>query len=1600
MPNLLREYWEKSFKSKDVMFKFDELEWISNSEFAFVISWIQALEQQGIKVSISLQSGEGLAPNSLTFKKREYCLTRIWEQWQLIQHLAPETLLIYNGITRNKKIKETFINFSAIPIFEYRTEQFDKDFDHLYSRYFTVFSSKLTKALENTEINLFDNQFLNYSIVKELYSNVCLHSESTLSADCYFSVGINRKFHGKSTFVSESRVNELSYLEKHYFTENGHYRNIDYVEINFHDVGKGIAETLRSKYSSESGEDLRTFFGRHYKVHSTQNIDSKVLEYSLLLFTSKFEIERKFEVHDYIPRGLFILKDIVKKYNGYIEIVSNSGAISLSFKDGKTVIRYGNQEKDTLLFPGTKIKIVFPSLEDDLSGNGNPINAYKATPLISEYKYESISFLKEYTEIDSVLRKEPIAETEEGLKVRLTGLLFSKILSSFRSKQQDRIVLLDFSGVEPRTIDFFNKFIYFATHFPLSSNSGLILCNLVTKGLNATIIYSDSNKLKSRGFDPYPIPCINIDLSVEWLGVKDESHSNNFTQIWIGNTKDEYVLDDISNYNSRIVAISREEKIFKIQIHLPSFEDVITEIESYVQSMIDDELKNAGIQFASLRDGDSKNYNSVIISKPNTVFLTASGEYLDKYISFNEKLYIYVFRRMIAGYLIFKMYAKEKDYSKIKKINKVLSVTLTSQLIGQEVTDILSILWDKEIELVALSNYLNFQNEEKFKEIKPKDSVLMVCDVVSTGRLTFSVMKAVEMNEASTFSCLSVVDLRSEPQDIANVSIRGLAKYELQHLDEPPPGSKIEFINAVANVPVSMPKGKSRENVLLSKQDFMSLIDEEFLIVGNLKSNSVFFNYYLQTHELLKKDYSKGFPLLKALLSGLRAQKQTKNLAELVYISKGLDHIGKNLSNSILAEQLNKVNKKITSIAEKLTPELFEDYQVDIVFYPFLSNINIIENDGTPFLKTHLNKGVPLIFPIPRIMTSRGWRFSFPPKFLNLVTAKKNLNALILDDGSLTGNTIMQMIDSVSFLHLKSIDVLSIFGRLEDFQKELFSRIKSVQVKGAVVPVNVFFGTHFDIPVHNSVESPFQKEANQMMQLDARIKSAGFEVSDIFGNFLKEQILLLENAESPRIGYDKCTLPPGVKKKDLFFIRDFLGRYDSYRLYSEDVSFESMNFLTNSREALLALLTVLNIEPNLYHTLKRFFDKGRLESLFFEILNNFLKDESLVNGNGMQLFLLKSLFYLNPSYFFKTETLLTICKSLYNHKNTDTGSCYRYIEYLLLGIKLNTIKMNDLLMIKSFEPNIEEFSAKLKAFNTDIFNELRFALDTFSQLQSQKTLEVAAPINKYYKLREYYNQAVIHENKHDDKLLTNLFKDVNKSISVLRYSFEKNLLKDEEENIRDLLQNLTDLARQYANHRQFGFIRDISKELMKFSNSGIEMDVEAISEAVGNLENLLKALPSKITSNSLNKIEESIVNYINSVLIVNSDFAKFIMASEASVKNEWNAVEKTFIDLNKGYVSIVPLKDDIVVKVNPYALNLAFENLISNKFTYAKEVSWSMQIEKSEEFMELTIEQQSAFKQGGGDGTGQSTIRTILKNFGVIYNKVSDNPYKLKITFT
>ena len=328
-------------------------------------------------------------------------------------------------------------------------------------------------------------------------------------------------------------------------------------------------------------------------------------------------------------------------------------------------------------------------------------------------------------------------------------------------------------------------------------------------------------------------------------------------------------------------------------------------------------------------------------------------------------------------------------------------------------------------------------------------------------------------------------------------------KYDTKNNPEP------IWINPILNAPITMSIEKSNfKNILLSSDEFLDcFIDETCFNVGLFKRNTVYHTYYLETDKLFKDISQSGsklqthlFKKLSTKLSERKSIDDFQNTLDYIQRVNSEIHILQNIHPELkeieIVSNLNQFVERLSEI-EKIKSKF------DFVFYPFLSAASHFDNNINYFLQEFRNNHSIEIYPIPRIMTPKGWRFTFPPKFLNHNTFGKNV--LILDDGSCSGETIIQMIDSISFLEVREITVLSVFARLEDYNREFLSRINVVKVKSHSIPVNVYFGTHFNIPIYNKSNNPYVIELNDLEKIENDKKEIPSTVKNYL-EFRKKQI--------------------------------------------------------------------------------------------------------------------------------------------------------------------------------------------------------------------------------------------------------------------------------------------------------------------------------------------------------------------------------------------------------------------------------------------------------------------------------------------------------------
>jgi len=780
----------------------------------------------------------------------------------------------------------------------------------------------------------------------------------------------------------------------------------------------------------------------------------------------------------------------------------------------------------------------------------------------------------------------------------------------------------------------------------------------------------------------------------------------------------------------------------------------------------------------------------------------------------------------------------------------------------------------------------------------------------------------------------------------------------------------------------------------MTQEEFLNKINSDLILIGNIKNNSNFMNYYLDTAKLLNSDFETGFKFIKFLIEKFIAHKKSQVNSELINLTRGLDIVSKNVEDISTKQIIEKVNRRLKRIDLNT---LLSDYKVDVIFYPFLSRIGIIEENLTPFSENRMDRNSPLIYPIPRIMTSKGWRFSFPPKFLNILTQKNDFSVLIIDDGSCTGATIMQMIDAIAFLSVKSIDVLSIFGRLEDYQNELFSRIKSVKVKNNVIPLNILYGVHFNLPVYNSGDNPMFIELREIEQLEKLFTDSHTKSEDNFEEFIGKLKNDLKNSISPNDFISSNMLFPFISRKLMIQIRDLVGKFDSFRLFSEDIPANGdFNYLIDSDESIITLLAVFNLEIHLYQTVKRMFSKEMINAIRLKIMS-LLIVKSFIDNEDRQIFLLKSLFHIDTKQFIKSENLIFLSETML--ENNYLPSSYRYVEYLLFVIGLNIRTLNDIIAQKSFYSNMLIFMIEIKEKNQELHNKFRFFFETYRKLRDQIDIKDYMPANIYYRLSEYFTKVINNETSHHNKLLPNHFNDIGKNIIDFKDSLksgDKKEIKTEKEKFVESLDFLN--KRYFEDFVEYRFIKEIMYDLKNHSSLELEFNPDQLFDAIINLEKSLKQRYNE--SLELEHLRNDIEEYKRLLLLSDSKFLHFITNQKSNILNIWDKCESVFRQDPK-YVPIKRLSSlSLDIKVNPYILSLTFDNLISNKIKYAFDTPWEINSIEREDVIEVIIKQYSSFIKDKGDGTGQQSIKSILYNFGTLYKKISDNPYILKILFT
>jgi len=1640
----INKYFEDSLNSSTVLFDLEEVEWISLEGITFLFGWINKIKNHNKECAINVKLP---SPNILKTdtvkdfkdnkqrKRRERRLVSLLETW-LFRYFCnihdkdivdPPSSLNALIEKRRKNIYYSDSNWKKIIPFRKIDTSIYENIDNVRNNLYTeineifTFEKEVNNFLNRFSIQTpFKNKTLSHLITFELFLNTLHHakqSEDSLN-ECYFSISLSNKFnkddiqdeltkkriqdyrelYNCSYNDAEESIEPVSHeiINKEYQsriekrlprnieserlpivwpffkdTTGDQYLNKSYLEFTFLDFGVGIPETLKENYRKNiQKESVKSkLCENHFKC---KNTDSQILEYAFLLDSSKNPFSKNIKIQEFVPRGLYFLLDILRLYKGLLIVRSKTGEIIYDFSKTNIIKNAITLSELNYTFPGTMLSIILP--EQDIS-------EIKMEPVEEIKKISEKKAARKYISVLDIYRRfqERYTSDNSFKSIDLYNHFFheiNNILDEAQSDNQHIIIYLDFAGANLPFVDY--KFFYFLTNTPkINKYTNFVLLNITNKSL---LLEVREGLMKFEPFIFRPIPCIIEEkdgINITWIGIK--------------NIEEETLLNDLLKYSEHTLPASdfKEPELLTgnvIEVNWLTKEKKTANIKRnvYVPSVYDIDYVNSSLLNEKLKDRiihPKKGDEDILLKQENSVFLTSGGYYQYEFLKFIDLLFSKdsnnkAFSEKIAVSLFNTWRCKKGGIP--QEIDWILTVTLSSQMLGRDVKKVYKRLMakneeDKRPKLLKLAHYYEFANEIGFEQIKEGDKVLVVNDVISTGSLNESIYKSISYKKAEIVAFFSIVDCRIpddeidieiEKKSVFNLKVDDLTislvenfyirkyKYNIKE------SSNIIKINPIINAPTTMGLQHSETIKIIYQNisDVLIKIKKEHLLIGYFINNKSYHTYFPNTENIFLKYSGKEFL--------------------------------KDMIERVLEIEMKRGEFEIEMYKKRVKPKL----KVDYVFYPVFSGIEAFEDYH--FQNYFSNKYLQS-YPIPRIDTIKGWRFTFPPKTLNKITKDKTV--FILDDGSCSGETILQMIDSICFLDVKKIIVLSVFGRLEDFQREFFSRIKKVKVKKlrnkekkeidkkeSIIDIHIYFGAQLNI--HHF---PYEKSTSfisERKKLDNYQKN-NEKKPKLVSEYINRRREELEITDVKDVDENNITIPshfPIIKEDGgldvvrIYEIRNIIGRLDSYRIYKQyydDTGFTQISDLE-------LIIGIVNHEPHILETIKHLlpelFEKLRLliNKIVFEEKIDLIKRFYLWNIKSLITFL----FTIDYSIIYNVEKIDGLLNILEDKKNNEEA--FSFVTFLLWQETIGDGKKGEIVRATIFKIWYKYYSSE--QIQTKYYRLLTSLIDSFKYKEDISSVAVAF-LNLHL---FYWKEAAKPGHKQIEQNINNAIPtlqdfskeqvdilDIEKAIDGIKYYLKKNIDKLCDD---DFIQKNIESIYNYL----IGNTSSVYKKIIQI----IELFDKLNDEIVDN-----RIPPTEKNRNLRTELANCLIDFNDKFIDVKRNFAQFCFNFYTNPINTWIKIVQNHKDIS-GYDNVcfnlekLDKIKELSFPIHREALEKVFYNILQNICDKAisEHVCLEYTIDNDNGIHFFSIEQDKQYDTDDTriEGKGISQIVNIIRNFG------------------
>lgn len=1074
-------------------------------------------------------------------------IVQIWETWGIWKIIPDYQYRKYLGIDYNtvKSLKKQYgIKFTRPEIYDdYEITPFvvldniqnydDSIIINSLNEYHRLNEATEQIVKENLCAHPFVNELFGEIISREIYENFLNHYETsffdTPQDFSFFSLSLKGKikedFNSKIEIQEKLELNfnteELPQTEEFFINqETKEFKNQSYISYSFFDFGKGIANTLKEEFNKNN--------------ESTSNdIDEEIIKYAFRHDTSRHPIRNVFNnvhIKDYIPRGLFDVLCLVQRYNGLLIVRSNFGKVLYNFSETSDIEKAFTPFGDNkLYFPGTFITLYLPAID-----NGKKIDQSVIKPIfnIPNYSKSTTSYVSLFKLIENV-------KYENGIDVY--SKLFDELYNVFKIAK-NKLTYFSLENISDKQL--IKKIIFFfVANYEINLYNNVVVFHPPKKELLNEInheILSLSNV--NLNYKIHPLPFVYYDpidakIEIYWLGIYDEKDKKTLDGILF--ERFSLAKSDFNDPDSIIGHLNYFDKNNNLESNFPNRTEII-------------EFYRKGELFSRISEIDSLIRSECISKHVDSIYLCSGNyyqiEYLElinllndrkKCLSISTTLYNILIRNLDILKLENRKY---KFISFTSSSHRILTILEEEGIVNQE-------------DMILVDNYHDLDTlRDKLPNSIIDFDFILICDAISTG---FLVNRVDGLLKANCLKFIAVIadtidpafSLSKEFYEMYEKKIISLVKYPIKKFQRNSEVVKkylakerIIRINPYTNIPIRLGFDETNpSNIVLTKNEFLEIIDEKHILIGNLKFNNILHPYFFNTYNIIK-----------------------------------------NVGLILLDRIFNKVNSEGQNIVTLETKNLkiFYPKDSDVKQLNFLSLKNDVLKDHSI---TH--------YELERYIEEDGWKFPHTTKYIGEIV--NNNPVLILDDGTCTGDSLTQMINELSFYNPQKITVLSIIGRLPEHKREFLSTIERIRKGNREIQVEVFFGTHWHVPTFYLNDNPNTIERNRLVEI-VSIYNSPSRIKKFASSINKSLVPKKKESFKNHRFLPKDKQTSLIPCKDIIDVRDEVGKVIGFRFYKENFDwfnsfikkYESSEKKDRYKEIELLCATI-SFEPYIYNRLRK-----------------------------------------------------------------------------------------------------------------------------------------------------------------------------------------------------------------------------------------------------------------------------------------------------------------------------------------------------------------------------------------------------------------------------